>query len=300
MELLGEIRECFASQERGFIRFLESLPKEYPAVVIRFDEEYGVAMTCRDDLSFLERFANARLYTKNLNVKGQVNNYLILSSTMATVRYEFATVCAEFVDPGEKASLRKSIIADPLQWWEKWKNMLGNTISDKSPYSVLAELIVLHKVYKENPKVEWAAINSGSHDIEGEECSFEVKSTIQRYGATITVSGQHQLQTLKRLQLYFCRLEKSLEGKSINDVCEELKQDGYDENKIEEQLKKIGYEKGSSKRNEKYKVLEKRIYEVNDRFPRIIDSSFKDDKYPSSIIQISYTVDLDGLEYSVW
>lgn len=300
MLLLDEIREYFASQERGFYRFLSALPQEYPAIVVRFDEEYGVAITCKDDLVFSEKFANAKLYTKNLNVNGVVNNYLILSSTLEEVRYEFASVCAEFVDPGENAICRKDIIMNPLMWWDKWKSMLGNSISEKSPYSILAELIVLRRLYKNNRDIEWTIVNHGSHDIEGEKCSVEVKSTVQRYGATITVSGQHQLQTLKRLQLYFCRLEKSLEGQSINDVCEELKKDGYDENKIESQLKKVGYEKGSSKRDEKYKVLEKRIYEVDDKFPRIIDKSFKENKFPNAVVHITYTIDLDGLDYTVW
>ena len=44
--------------------------------------------------------------------------------------------------------------------------------------------------------VEWTAVNSGSHDIEGNESSYEVKSTVKRYGAT-TVSYTH-LDVYKR------------------------------------------------------------------------------------------------------
>ena len=53
-------------------------------------------------------------------------------------------------------------------------------------------------------------------------------------------------------------------------------------------------------RNKKYKKLEGRIYEVDDSFPRIVQSSFKNDKYPNAITHIQYTVDLDGIEYSTW
>lgn len=73
----------------------------------------------------------------------------------------------------------------------------------------------LDDLYTQDNTVEWTAVNSGSHDIEGNESSYEVKSTVKRYGATITISGQHQLQSLKRLQLYFCRLEQSRTGISI-------------------------------------------------------------------------------------
>ena len=47
-------------------------------------------------------------------------------------------------------------------------------------------------------------------------------------------------------------------------------------------------------------MLEKRIYEVNDEFPKITNTSFKENHIPDSIIQITYTIDLDGLNYTVW
>lgn len=47
-------------------------------------------------------------------------------------------------------------------------------------------------------------------------------------------------------------------------------------------------------------IFEKRKYEVDDTFPKITKASFKDDHIPESITQITYTIDLDGLEYTVW
>lgn len=57
--------------------------------------------------------------------------------------------------------------------------------------------------------------------------------------------------------------------------------------------------------NRKYQQIqeiseEKRKYEVDDTFPKITKASFKDDHIPESITQITYTIDLDGLEYTVW
>ena len=155
-------------------------------------------------------------------------------------------------------------------------------------------------LYVNDNTIEWTAVNAGSHDIESYESSYEVKSTVKRYGATITIAGQHQLQSLKRLQLYFCRLEQSKNGISINDMKDRLVADGYDKDKLEQQLYQLGYEKGTSIREEKYKVLEKIKYEVDDTFPKITKASFKDNHIPESVIQITYTIDLDGLDYTVW
>ena len=95
-------------------------------------------------------------------------------------------------------------------------------------------------------------------------------------------------------------MEQSLEGESINDIKKTLINIGYDENRLEIELERQGFEKGSSIRNKKYKILEKRKYEVNDSFPRIVQNSFKGDRYPASIVHIEYTIDLEGLDYTLW
>lgn len=299
MGILDEIRECFASTQSG-ARIIKSLPENYRAMTVRNNEGYGVAVKFNDERDISEKFANCRLYTQNLFIDGVESKYLVLSCMLDSLRYEFATICAQFIEPGEDGIDRKNLLLDPLKWWMQWRELLGNTITNKKAYSVIAEMIVLDNILSEDTSVEWTAINSGSHDIEGVLGSYEVKSTLKRYETTVTIAGQHQLQSLKRLQLYFCRLEKSKTGVSINDMKEKLISDGYDKDKIEQQLYHLGYEYGSSVREEKYKVLEKRKYEVDDKFPKITKASFKDDHIPESVIQITYTIDLNGLEYTVW
>ena len=299
MEILEEIREYFASTQNG-ARDIKSLLPEYPAMVIRSNEGYGVAVIFDDERDISEKFANSNLYTQILAIGGEEKKYLILRCALDSLRYEFATVCAQFVEPGIDGIDRKNLLTDPLAWWKQWRELLGNAISQRQPYSVIAEMIVLDELYVHDNTIEWSAVNAGSHDIEGNQESYEVKSTIKRYGATITIAGQHQLQSLRRLQLYICRLEQSQMGVSINDMKNKLVSDGYDKEKIEQQLYQLGYEYGSSVREEKYKVLEKRKYEVDDKFPKITKSSFKNDHIPESVIQITYTIDLDGLEYTVW
>ena len=232
MGILEEIREYFASTQNG-AREIKTLPKEYSAMVIRDNEGYGVAIEFDDIRDISEKFANSRLFSRTLAIGGIEKKYLILSCMLDSLRYEFATVCAQFVEPGIDGMDRKNLMSEPLEWWKKWRELMGNTISNKEAYSVIAEMMVLDDLYTQDNTVEWTAVNSGSHDIEGNESSYEVKSTVKRYGATITISGQHQLQSLKRLQLYFCRLEQSRTGISINDMKDRLVADGYDKDKIE-------------------------------------------------------------------
>lgn len=299
MNMLDEIREYFASTKRG-VREIESLPAQFQGVVIRINGEYGVAVPFDEEKDISEKFANARLYSKEMCIDGIIKKYLILSCFIENVRNEFATLCAQFIDPGENGEARNQLLNNPIEWWNNWKELLGNSIYDKKAYNIIAEMLVLEHLYKLNHNVQWSATESGSHDIESENESFEVKSTIKRYGSMITIAGQHQLFSKKELYLYFCRLEKSNTGLSINDMKIRLINLGYDEDEMEMQLLKQGYEFGSSTRDIKYKVLEQRKYFVDDNFPKITKDSFKEGMFPKSVVQITYSLDLDGINYTVW
>lgn len=299
MNVLDEIRECFASTQNG-ARLLQSMPEEYPAMVIRNSEGYGVAIEFNNEKDVSETFANCKLFSQYLRIEDTEKKYLILLCFIDNLRYEFATVCTQFVEPGIDGIDRKNLLEEPLNWWKQWRELLGNAISQKNAYSVLAELIVFEHLYSKDISVEWTAVKSGTHDIEGKDSSYEVKSTLKRYETTVTISSQHQLMCSKNLYLYFCRLEQSNEGISLNDIILKLIADGYDKNKIEQQLFYLGYDRGSSVRETKYKVLEKRIYFIDENFPSITEKSFKEGKIPEGIIQITYTIDLNGLKYTTW
>ena len=299
MRTIDEIREGFASIKNIGARRINTLPDKYPAYIIRISDGYGVAVAVDDTLEISERFNSCKFNTRALGIDGNTRNYLILSSAFEEFRHEFAALCTEFVEPGEHGANRVDLLENPLDWWKRWKELVGNTSREQRVYNVIAEMVVLNYLFKSDFSIEWAAAKSGSHDIEGIQDSYEVKSTIKRYGASITISGQYQLECNRRLWLYFCRMEESLEGSSINDMQEKLVSSGYDGNKLEMQLERLGFEHGSSIRNKKYKVIEIRKYEVDEKFPKIVKESFKDDKIPDSIIHIEYTIDLDGLKYEI-
>ena len=300
MEIVKEIREYFASLPNPGAREIESLPPYSKAYVIRIAEGYGVAIEVDEKMEVSEKFNSIRLHTGPITINGVTKNYLILRSAFEEFRYEFAALCAEFVDLGENGKNRMALVSDPYTWWVKWKELVGNTNRELRVYNVIAELMVLNHKYRTDHTTEWTATRMGTHDIECVDESGEVKSTIKRYGTSITISGQHQLQHIKRLYIYFCRLEESLEGVSINDLKSQLIENGYDEGKLEIELERQGFERGANIRNKKYKALEKRKYEVDDKFPRIVNESFKGDRYPSGITHIEYTIDLEGIDYTVW
>lgn len=292
MEILSDIREHFASVKKG-IRKIESLQTEYPAWSIRDTGWYGIAIPYVYNIDIVENFNNVKLYNDTILLNNREIPMLILACSKENLRYEFATLCEQFVCKDN----RKSIIDNPNKWWENWRTLLGNVLFNKESYSTLAELIVLEKLILKGETVKWTGVYGATHDIEGNDKSFEVKATTNRYGASITISGQHQLASDKELLLYFCRVEKSDLGESIDDVIKRLVLLGYNEEELELALKKIGLERGSSLRKEKYKLLEIREYKIDEYFPKITKDSFKDSKLPKHIEHITYKVNLDGINY---
>lgn len=297
--ILEDIRDLFASTNRG-ARLIKTLPKEYPAWVIKMDDGYGVCVAYEKDDIISEKFANAYIRVRKIIISGKEYNMLTLTCVHEFFRNEFATLCAQFVNPGKDGVYRNELINKPVNWWNRWKCLMGNSISNIQVYNIIAEMLVLEKLKYDGLDVIWRGIMGNSHDIESSNASFEVKSTLEKYKAQITVSSQYQLASENNLYLYFLRMEKSNMGYSINDMVNRLSKLGFEQEFLENQLMLFGLEKGRSIRDEKYKIIEARKYEVNDNFPKITNESFKNNKFPKSIVKINYTIDLDGINYQNW
>lgn len=298
--IVEEIREGFASMNTYGALKITSLPDKYTAFIIRIPDGYGVAIPIKENIEIAENFNSCKLRTCVLSVEGRTDYYLILISAFEEYRNEFASLCAEFLYPGDKGENRRNLLESPLDWWKKWKGLVGNGIKERAVYCIIAELLVLEHKLKEDSSAEWTATRMGSHDIECKLENCEVKSTCKRYGAEITVSGQFQLTHDKPLFLYFLRLEESDDGVSINEMKERLIRAGYDSSRLELEFQHQGLEYGASIRNRRYKILEKRMYTVDESFPRITKESFRDNHLPAGITQVIYKIDLDAINYTVW
>lgn len=301
MDLLFEIRNSFAQLKNNKAIKLNCIDMPYIAWVLRIDNWYGVGIPNENLLVISERFSNVHLWCNTMLIEGSEEKLILLTSDVEELRNEFATVCAQFCDTGVNGSERNSIVKDPYTWWIKWKELLGNSVYNKITYSVLGEMLVFEQVLKRGLAAEWTALKKATHDIETEDESFEVKSTIKRYESTITINSQYQLtKTDKDLSLIFCRFEPSSQGMSINDVVDSLVNIGMNRNSIDGGLEKLGYELGCNARKDKYILHEIRQYIIDDKFPQINSASFVENKMPDSIIKLIYEVDLNGLKYKTW
>ena len=261
--------------------------------VIKDNGGYGIGIDIDlDKTEYFEKFENVRLITKIKNFSKENHKLLELITNRADLIEEFSLVCFDFINKFDNEKVNENIIEKANKWWEEWKKLLGNVLKSERDYDFLGELLALNYVLNEDTNATYS--NLASHDIELPEYSIEVKTTTEKYNAEIHVNSQYQLEnnTDMPLKLIFVRLEKSQIGYSINDVIESLKLKNFDINNLN-RLEKIG----TSSINEKYRILEARLYNIDDKFPKITLSTLKNNELPKGIIKIEYIVDLDDIDY---
>jgi hypothetical protein len=296
--LLLEIRDCFAFTTNNRAVKLKNIDENNPAWVVRSGSRYGVAIPLDESIIFSERFATVRMHSSLMTIETKEVPVLLLTSENEMLRLEFSSLCAQFVDPGFDCQYRKELLDNPLEWWNRWKQLMGNSILSKKPYSIIAEMVVLYQLHKNGLDMSWTPTNRSTHDLMSNYIDYEVKSTLSRYDSIVSINGQFQLDNSnKELHIAFCRMEKSKGGISINSMIELLGALGFDEREVNNEVERLGYEIGSSSRNEQYKILEIRDYIVDETFPLITMNSFVGCKIPENILKITYDVDLISLEY---
>lgn len=278
---------------------ISGLPNNYPAWTIKQNGWYGVAVEC-DSVVFSERFSKARIWTeKDVEIGGVKRSLLILSCSDPELRNEFATICSQFVQPGINGESRQQLILSPDIWWKNWKALLGNRESTAEVYMKIGELLVVEELLKKGYKPKWTGVENATHDIELDDRSYEVKSTISRYGYEVEISSIYQLESSgSPLSLAFLRFEKSAQGRSLDEVLNSLVQLGYPADELDDAMNRSGLEKGCMARTIKYKLLETKVCPVDENFPLLKIDSFVGGVLPPNVVKVKYTVDLAGVSGS--
>lgn len=299
MNVLEEIRDDFAAMTNSSAIELKKIGNSKEVWVLKRDDWYGVGIMASYDEPIFETFANVQLWSDTLSIDGVDTDLIILSSSIYELRNEFAMICMQFLEPGEKGINRQLVTKEPLEWWKKWKQLLGNVVGGATIYSLVGELVVYKYLLEMGETPVWTGSSKRTHDFEIENKCFEVKTTLLKYSNSICINSQYQLKdTRKDQNLMLCRLEENIGGFSVDDLINELvAKHNISKTSLEKELTSVGFKEGRSVRKKKYKVLELRRYKIDKNFPLIKDESFVANQMPAGILKIQYEVDLSGLDY---
>lgn len=267
--------------------------------IYKYENDFGVGIENKNKIKIDEMFANVKLRSIVIPIEdNNVFELIVLTSSLNSHKNEFASFCVEFLNPKNREEIKK----DPLKWWKKWRELIGNKFSEVKVYDVIAELLTLEKLSNKNKNLTWKGPTGSSIDIESSECFYEVKSSRIRYENEITVSSQFQLVEYdKPTFLIFYKMEEMINGETINKIMERMDKSGIiNIEEIEDKLIRLGFRQNVSIRDKSYVIHEVRKYDMREGFPKITLNSFVDQKLPDNIKKISYTISLDGIDYTNW
>ncbi len=253
--------------------------------VISLDKQIAIGFEYPKEGDIFEAFNNFEMKTRTFFYNNKNTKFITLSKYGSSNLKEFSSICSNFI----YLENRNKIINNPLEWWEDWKNLVGNKNSEKQIYSLIAELLTYKHVYKNDSSAIWDCGSFSTHDIETDTCTYEVKSTLSKYNSIIHVTSENQLKpTNNPLKLIFIRMEESNEGISLEDVINMFSKTKKEDiiHKINRVFPKIQ----THTKTIKYKILEIVSFDVNNDFPVLNTSN-----HPGCISHIMYDLDLSGL-----
>jgi hypothetical protein len=306
MNLAEEIRKKFANLSDNSASKIEGFEEHFSSWAIKFKSNYAVGIMIDEKIKINESFANVSFYTDWFRVNDTSKHLLVLSSTDESLRNEFAGICALFLETPPDGSKREELMKDPIRWWKNWKNLIGNRSVEKNVHGVIGELVILYYLKKSviiNINAEnWTGPEGKSIDIRTETKNYEVKSSLIKYNNIVTISGQYQLNYDNHLSLMLVKLEDPGVETSGNDIVsiesliKKLRGLGVEQSILNAKVSKLGIKENSLDRKKQFRVLKVIEYPVKEDFPLIDMNKLDGGDNKDRILQVTYKVDLSGLE----
>lgn len=260
-----------------------------PAYIFSLYGEKGVGVVYNDKKQVMEAFNSVRYQTQVL----EGVTYLMVLTQNENLSKQFVMLCVDFIQSYYENE--EAFQIDPLDWWVGWSDLLGNKKSLTTIYSVMGEVLVYNYFKKIDDSTEWKAEEYATHDIESNTRMIEVKSSTVKHSTIIHISSKYQgITETKPLDLVFCRFEKTSDGYSMRDILNMCHID--ERNEIIAKLAKLGFDQANHVFDEKYKLLESKLYPVDKDFPLIKEQKYDDGQFPNRVLSVNYDVSLDGYE----
>ena len=271
----------------------------YDAYVAKVDDMIGVAIPVDKDVIINERFNKVYISNFLFRINNVETKVIFLYTKESTMSEKYASICLNFIS---KKS-RNVLMNNPVDWYNEWRELLGDSKSNKMVYDYIGEMAVLLELQKKGDNPIWNSIDKGTFDITTKESIYEVKTSKVKTFDSITIHNQFQLDTEgldKVLYIAYVKVEENNAGESIDSLAQKLIDNGFDKTILEDYLTTNGYYVGKNDRYKKYIIHEIRLYLVDENFPFITKNSFIDKKMPKNIVKLEYTLSLDGLNYEMF
>lgn len=215
----------------------------------------------------------------------------------------FSTIATEVVEAIGPNNAGPSGVA--IGVLERWRALLARAPSTTPSTEVLVglwgELFHLREVCRIDPLgvPAWRGPRGAVHDFRVANDAFEVKATLVRGGWRASISGLDQLETPTPGSLHFgiLRLEELPGGGlSVPALIDEIVALGADAALLHDLVSRagLGTEQLVAAREWGFRLLDHRVWHVDEAFPRMTRTSFVGGAPPPGVARIEYQLDLSA------
>jgi hypothetical protein len=242
-----------------------------------------------------------KLEEMNIEVDGGMCSFITVQCPKEKLFKIFVRLAADLImhleDNFKSITSPWDILRDRIEGWKLLFKFHDNKAEEKG---LIGELI-LYKLLIENIDLipqNWTGPIGGTKDFMINNFNFEVKTTTVRYGYFVEINGLYQTKITDQIdKLVFIRLEETPNGNiSIKTLIELIKEKMTPSDNIyfNSLLSEFGEDLLNS--DNKYTLLELVIFDIDDKFPKITEQSFINNKLPNGVIRITWTADLSVIE----
>lgn len=188
----------------------------------------------------------------------------------------------------------------------KWRRLFSeqttDVLSPEAQVGLFGELTALRRVLTISGSgdiTSWTGpeLLNAQHDFRNGDTACEVKTTRTREGRRVRISSVDQLEPPAGGDLFLLhyRVDNDPQGVTLPHVIAEIVDLGASVAALNRKLQLIGYESAHVEQyTNKFRVLDARLYLVDESFPRIVTSSFHDGHVPAGVQQLQYIIELSN------
>lgn len=185
------------------------------------------------------------------------------------------------------------------QWRELLEREFVGQVRIEKLVGLFGELWHLREVVRCDPNAVycWTGPRGRRHDLSTNRVALEVKASLSSQGRFFEIHGHEQLEPPINGRLYLAAMklvQVPASGESLQEIVESIVILGGDRNTLLALLIQtgIGNNELNRSKNIRFSVVENRVYEVGEGFPRIISASFTYGSLPSGVVKLTYQIDL--------
>lgn len=249
------------------------------------------------------RSAGVQVVVHELLERQDRRRFVDLACRRPNLNGVFAILAGEVLDELRKDETQPDVLC--IEILDRWRELLKShgtgMLGTAALVGIFGELWQLRKASAHNPRCvdAWVGPNGRRHDFERGGVALEVKASTLRHGRLFEIHGHRQLEAPDGGQLYLAamKLEEVVDrGHAVPDLLQQLFEAGVPRQPVVARLAKLGYDVGHEEvyRQQRFAVVEDRLYQVEDAFPKIVGGSFGSGDIPAGVVDLKYVIDLTG------